>query len=359
MDAKITKLRLSRMLSYDWFKILIATAAVVVVWLFIFTLTGTAIMPSQQFSVHNYLGNQSFSTGEFSDFNTKAFNSDIFSYEVIESGVPLDLPSSPDNAGEMLQARATLEEGDIVFVADSYNLDDITVEEITNGQTGEIDYTYTFGNTYLQQFVSYYRFYLYDINEYLKDMRKFVGQYYDGGDYSTPSELNEQKIKDDFNERTKKDKRFRKAAARAQGEQDEIERIQKYRDALVKFEWYLDNGVVALTETVIPDYFGEGRDFRGTYSINMCPTEDKGGKPIAGEPAMDKLANCVAYKPVITAEENGKTVLSYGDRTADNMNVCLYNFGGVHSGFQYERLSYLVFMIDYYSATPCPPGIYA
>ena len=358
MDAKITKLRLSRMLSYDWFKILIATVAVVVAWILIFTMTRTVISPSQQFSVHNYLGNVSLSQGEFSQFNAKAFSSDIFSYEVIESSM-LDLPQTPNEAGTLLQARATMEEGDVVFLADSYNPDDITEHKNVDESTGENTFTYEFGYTYLQQFVSYYRFYLYDVNEYLEDMRAFVGQYYAGGDYKTPSELNKQQVKDDFNARTKKDKRFRKAAARAQGEKDELERIEKYRDTLVKFEWYLENGVVALTETVIPDYFGEGKELRGTYTINMCPTEEKGGATVGGKPAMDKLMNCVAYKPVVMTEEDGEMKLEFGDQTAYNMNVGLYTFGGGDSGYQYESLSYLVFMIENYSAMLCPTEIYA
>ena len=356
MDAKITKLRLSRMLSYDWFKILIATVAVVVAWLFIFTATGTAITPSQQFSVHNYLGNLSLSSGEFARFNQKAMDGDIFSYEVMESTVPLDLPNTPSSAGQLMQARLTIKEADVIFVADTYSEEYVTVQEGTEGSED----TYEFGYTYLQQFVSDYRFYLYDVNEYLKDMRAFVGQYYADGDYETPSELNEQKIKDDFNVRTKKDKRFRKAAARARGEKDEIERIKKYRDALVKFEWYLENGVVTLTETVIPEYFDDGQDFRGTYTINMCPTEDRGGATVGeGKPAMEKLTNCISYKPLIVAEKDGKKGLTYADKTAHNMNVALYNFVKGEGGYQYESLSYLVFMIEEYSTMLCPTEIYA
>ena len=57
MDAKITKLRLSRMLSYDWLKIIGAAAAVIIVWVLIFTMTATRITSAQTFTVHNYLGN--------------------------------------------------------------------------------------------------------------------------------------------------------------------------------------------------------------------------------------------------------------------------------------------------------------
>ncbi len=46
MDAKITKKRLGAMLSYDWLKIVGVAAAIIVVWMLIFQMTATRIMPS-------------------------------------------------------------------------------------------------------------------------------------------------------------------------------------------------------------------------------------------------------------------------------------------------------------------------
>ena len=62
MDAKITKLRLSRMLSYDWLKIVGTAVGVIIVWVLIFTMTATRITPAQTFTIANYLGNNAMST---------------------------------------------------------------------------------------------------------------------------------------------------------------------------------------------------------------------------------------------------------------------------------------------------------
>ena len=357
MDAKITKLRLSRMLSYDWFKMILSAAALIVIWLLVFTMTATSIAPSQKFTVMNYVGNVSLQDGEFYAMNESAHKNGVFSYEVIENSVE-DLSLNASMAGELLQARTAVEEGDVIFVADYYDSREIMTKESVD-ENGKKQYEYTFGDTYLQSFLQGAFYQLYDVNEYLEDMRAFVAQYYEGGDYVSPSALNEQKIKNDFNARTKKDKRFKKSSARAQAEKDEVERIQKYRDALVKFEWYLKECVVSITETlIVEEYFTDGRDLKGTFSINLCPTLDKGGMEVDGKPAMSKLLNSFAYK-TFTYDDDGK--LAYGDATANNMNVCLFKFGGVGSGFQYESLSYIVYLIEEYvhADMRCPEYIYA
>ena len=83
MDAKITKLRLSRMLSYDWLKIIGTAAAAIVVWVLIFTMTATAITPAQTFTVGNYLGNVTFSD-EFSKAFNNAYNDNVFTGEILD-----------------------------------------------------------------------------------------------------------------------------------------------------------------------------------------------------------------------------------------------------------------------------------
>lgn len=352
MDAKITKLRLSRMLSYDWVKIVIATVAVIIAWTLVFTMTATAIMPSQSFGVFNYYGNVSWSDGEFFTMHADAFKNGTFSYEIIER-TQEDLSGNADMVGQILQARAAVEEGDVIFVADTYDSRDIKVTESKKEGTNETVFEYEFGNTYLENFVRGYFTALFDVKKYLSDMQAFVGQYYADGDYTTPTELNEQKIKEDFNARTKKDKRYKKSAARKQGEKDEVARIEKYRDALVKFEKYLDAGVVAFTETLLVDPFETGVDVQGYYGINLCPSENRGGATIGGKPAMHKLMNAVAYKPIFVDEET--TLLTSGEKTAENMNICLFDFAGVTDSFEYESLCYIVYLLDVY----CDEGIKA
>ena len=76
MDSKITKKRLSLMLSYDWVKIILTIAGLIVVWAFIFSATSTKITAAQQFSVYNYRGNNNLSR-EFYDNLEKGFKKTI------------------------------------------------------------------------------------------------------------------------------------------------------------------------------------------------------------------------------------------------------------------------------------------
>ena len=64
------------MLSYDWLKIVGTAAAVIIVWVLIFTMTATRITPAQTFTVANYLGNNSLSTNFNKSINS-AFSSEV------------------------------------------------------------------------------------------------------------------------------------------------------------------------------------------------------------------------------------------------------------------------------------------
>ena len=136
MDAKITKLRLNRMLAYDWLKIVGTAAAAIIVWVLIFTMTATRITSAQTFTVANYMGNNTLATG----FN-KAFNSTytggVFTGEVIEFGT-VDLTTAGDYAGQVLEARVTVEEGDVMFISQQPNPDTAYTVKTTNEKGEEV-----------------------------------------------------------------------------------------------------------------------------------------------------------------------------------------------------------------------------
>ena len=91
MDAKITKERLSRMLSYDWLKIVGAAVAAIILWTLVFTVSATRITPSQQFTAISYFGNVSTINTKLSKSMTDAYSKDVFSYEVLEINDSIDL----------------------------------------------------------------------------------------------------------------------------------------------------------------------------------------------------------------------------------------------------------------------------
>ena len=333
MDAKITKKRLSRMLSYDWLKIVGMAAGLILVWTLIFTMTATKMMPSQQFTVFNYTSNVSLSSTKFYNEYQKAFDGGIFSYEVIEINEN-DLPTASDYAGTVLEARLTTDEGDVMLVPDIANPD--TAYEDDNGNT-------VYAYSHLETFVYSYSYYLFNLDfdaedSYFGQMRAYLNRYYDG-DYKNGG-LNEALVESDFRARVKKtkDKRYKKEKQIQTAVENEILRVQKYQGALIEFEEYLRNGVVSLTRTTIEDPENAGSNLiDGVYSINLCPdTKTMGG-----------LAEQFAYRTTYT-DENGVTQNTV---SAQDMNITFFNLKGTADSFEYESLLYCNYLIrTYYKA---------
>ena len=335
MDAKITKLRLSRMLSYDWLKIVGTAAAAIIVWVLIFTMTATRITPAQTFTVANYMGNNSLSDGFRKAFNG-AHKDKIFSGEVLEFST-VDLTSTGEYASQVLEARVATEEGDVMFVSQLPNPDTAYTVEV-EGENGEKVEETQYRHTYLETFLAGYRWQLHDLSlesedGFFKQMERYLNQYYTNG-YTDENSLNKQKVEEDFLARIKrtKDKRYKKQAEIQKGIDEAIDRMQKYQKALVAFYQYLEDGVVALTKTNYVASEEERFSFEGTYSINLCPNTD----------TMGKLSEIVSY-PMLYTTETGEEEITV---SAENMNVCLFNMNGKEEEFRYEALLYVVDLIE-------------
>lgn len=326
MDAKITKTRLSRMLSYDWLKIVVGAVAAIIVWSLIFTMTATRITSAQQFSVMNYVGNASFTTTKFNELYNQAFSENVFSYEVIEINQQ-DLAANGEYANTVMEARMATEEGDIIFVADVDNPDTAV------GEGENVTYEYT----YLETLLMRNRAYLYELDpekegSFFYKMEAYLNEFY-GGDWKNGT-LNEEKVETQFRTRVKKDKRFKKEKQIAQGVQDDIARIKKYRDALDQFYGWIEDGTLTFTTTVFSDREVEENVYYpadGIYSVNICPDKKMSG--------LDKY---VGYYIEVIDEETGKT---HNKITAENMNVAFFDFPGVEEGFQYESLLMVNYLV--------------
>jgi hypothetical protein len=319
------------MLSYDWLKIVGMAVAMIVVWSLIFTMTATRITAAQQFTVVNYFGNVSMT--QFSGVDNRlmdAYNNKIFSYEVIET-TTVDAPSYADQGHTVLEARVATQEGDVIFVPDIQKVD--SKYEIT--VNGEKEERY---DSYLQDLVRRYGYSLYNLdpnaeNGFFKGMEQFLNLYYTGG--YEKGELNKSLVEADFLARIQKnkDKRFKTDEQIAQGIQDEIKRVEKYRNALVEFYGYVETGLVTFTHTTVFDReTGEASAYlNGIYSINLCPNKD----------TMGGLKSVACYEEMVKNAE-GEDVKS---KTAQNMNVAFFRFKEVEESFQYENLLYVNYII--------------
>ena len=315
MDAKITKERLSRMLSYDWLKIVGAALAAILVWSLIFAVSATRITPAQQFTAINYFGNVGTTSTGFSEALKGAYNDGIFSHEVISTS-ELDVGGNEQYGSTLMETRVRTSEGDVVFVPN-----------ISESEGAD---------TYLQDLVHYYSYQLMNLDRdaedgFFKEMERYLNHYYDGG-YEKGT-LNKEKVREDFLARIKKnkDKRYKKSAEIEEGVKGDLARIEKYRAALVEFDEYLASGLVRLETTTVLDHENNDKLFvEGVYSINLCPDSEK----------MPNLKNIVAYLKTVEGDDGEVQVLS-----AENMHVALLSFDDVEKGFEYESLLNINYVI--------------
>ncbi len=324
MDAKITKTRLSRMLSYDWLKIVGLALAAILVWTLILTMTATRITPAQQFKIYNYAGVTMEDKASSLLFNAQHTKDGVFSYEVIETGQE-DLNTAGDQMHTILEARFTVDEGDLLFLAD---IDDTNYPE--KDDNGEITgYQYS----YVESFVLRYARYAYDMDKYLADMESYLKVYF-GEEWKTGN-LNTDKAETDFRTRVKKDKRYKKESQIVAELPNEFKRLENYRDGLLTFQGYLADGTVSLTQTEIS--LGEGEEkvtYKGNYSVNISP---KGS-----DKTEEKLKEYFSY--IKRTEKEDGTVET--EKCADDMNVVFLKMPNTEKGFEYESLLFVNYLIE-------------
>lgn len=325
MDAKITKKRLARMLSYDWIKIVALSVAAIIVWTLVFTMTATRITPAQQFTVFNYYCNTSLSHTNFYNSYEKAFTDGVFSYEVIEYTTN-DLVDSGEYASTILEARVATDEGDVIFIPNIG--DENTAKTDENGDA-------VYERTYIQSFFSGYSPYVFDLDEYFADLKTYLDGFYNGDHVN--GELDEAKVTEAFTARIKKnkDKRFKKDAEIEQGKKDEIARIRKYRDALMAFNGYLDAGLVSFTSVQLKNENGEVA-VEGNYALNLCPDEA----------TMGGLKNEFYYQTTETVIAEDGTKTTEKRNTAKDMHVLFFDMPNTEASFEYESLLYVNYLIE-------------
>lgn len=310
------------MLSYDWLKIIGLALVFILFWNLIFTMTATGVRPSQQFTVFNHQANYALSDDFYYHLND-AVKGDTFSYEVIEETTN-DLVKAGDYVSTMYSVRLATDEGDVMFIP---KISDQSTAYEENGET-------KYEANYLQTFLKNYRSYLYDLDPdteggYFYELKAYLNGYY--ADYKNAETIDRAKIEKDFRARAKKnkDKRFKTETELTLGAQKEVERIQKYRNALVKFENYLSLGIVAFEE--VEAEINE-KQVKGKFALNICPNED----------TMGEIKKYVSYGET-GVDEDGQETLRI---TAKDMCMMFFDMKGTEESFEYESLLYVVHLID-------------
>ena len=115
MDAKITKNRLAKLLTYDWIKIIAVVAAFILGWSVLLNSTRADIRPSQRFTVMSYYSNDELGSDFSSLFNNARHKDSVFSYETAEIDA-IDLTKTEKNSiVDYLDSRFATAQGDIMF----------------------------------------------------------------------------------------------------------------------------------------------------------------------------------------------------------------------------------------------------
>lgn len=318
MDAKITKQRLNRMLSYDWLKIVGLAVGIIFFWLLIFQFSATRVMQSQRFVAINYTGNMMLSN----DYNThfsKVYTDKVFTGDVIETEV-IDMPTN-EAYNEVFQARIQLGEFDVVFASQQGDERTLIANE-------DKDAPKEYGRTYLETLLSGYRYTMYNLDleaedNYFAQLANYLDPY-----FNEAGEINEKKVEEDFRARAKrmKDKRYKKEEKIQEGIKIDIDRIQKYKNALVTFYDYLDKEYIALAEV---SHTAEGEydyDWTGTYALNLCPSTTT-------DTAKTAMAKLLRY----SVEENKVS--------AENMCICFFDGEEEEVAYRFEGLVYAMDLV--------------
>ena len=337
MDAKITKKRLSYLLSYDWIKIVLTIVAAIIVWSLVFTMTATRITNTQRFVVVNYQGVY------YGSKSTEMM--DRFSHEVLEAEALDNMRGGNDMFSQIFMANMEVGDGDIILAADYPVSREAQKDENGNDLLdAEGNVVYNYGNTYMEQLLMGYSRNITRLDDkgaypgYFTQMKNYLNRFYTVESETEKTfgqtvlsvatfdenSLNESLVKQEFRARIKanKDKRYKKEAQIVAAESKELERIRSYLDAYNTFFTYLEEGRVTLTYVNIE--IEEDYTFEGVYGINLCPNEEKMG----------------GVKDYFYYTDFDNTA------TAKGLNAMFMNLEGLDLNYQYENLLYLNALIE-------------
>lgn len=328
MDAKITKKRLGLLLSYDWLKIVGICVAAVLVWTLLFTMIATRPTSGQSFDMYFYPGVRLGSSVSAETLHKRDEN-DVLSYDVLNvSSVSL----TTDTMATILQAHFAAGQGDVFFAP--------YIAPTTDEKTGEI----TAYNGLDAIIGGYYGAALWlgedgqaltdpesgeTKSNYFSDCEKYLDRFFEGGWEN--GTLDEQKVRENFDERMQGDKRYKNEAQREVGRQKEIVRISNLRDAYARVKGWISSAdetspVRVRTTTLELDSNNDGttEQVEWQYAFDLSNIDD--------------LADFVAY-----AEEGG----TY---TAEGMCMIVLSTGSAgEEDLRYEPFLLLDYLVKKYA----------
>ena len=315
LDARITKQRLSNLISYDWIKIVVTIVVACLVLALLFAFTAARPRRAQEFYVYAYTD---VSTG--SDFSSlkEELEDGVFSYDILSVGTE-GFDGSMGSTTYTL--RRSVGSGNVLFVTDNrvYETDEegqIVLDEEGEPVVETESTLYTMASGSVVSKDSSTAGVVYDTKYYLDACERYLAQFF-GDDWRTSDVLDGDRTPEESFARNKKDNRFRSDEAYAQGVELEKARLRKLREDLLAVEAAFEERL--LSHTCYENALGE---------------EESLGIDVGG---LSGLHDLVYY---MDGEE----------RAADDIRlVLLFNGALAQDDLRFESISFLRYLVENYN----------
>ncbi len=323
MDNKLTKRRLSDFLAYEWIVMIIVSIVAIVVWEFVYTVSAVRLSVGQHFKFYY---DQTLDSDGSSSFYQMIIKSDVLSYDVLD----FDCETLTQDNGQVLSARLSIKEGDVIFTdcidyTKKDGADENTTKQIRLKTLVDNHYGYAFTEL------------LNDANEYLKSFVDNPSAITGLVDFEN---LSKEKIESTFRQRMKKDNRFRTEKDILDGIELEKGRLEKLCEEVKAFSYLLS------LSSEYPELFYNYTRFEQSFDLE---TDAKYKSQY--ETALNKEReerNNVPYALCLSALKGGqnkndpsKYFKVYGNETAEDVVLMVFNFHDEQPHLQYEAIGFI------------------
>lgn len=303
MDARITKQRLGNLLSYDWLKILLAIAASVAVLVMFFTMVAARPTAGQTFTVYGYTdvvpgSDQTVLANRLQDKG-------VFSYDILK----MQSESFYNNsyAGAAYEARRSSGEGTVMFLSDY-----VSEADREAGKTGTLSMMASsalIGDT---------MYLFYNPVKFMSDTEEYLASFF-AGDWRAAEAPSDEAVRAAFEARNGNDKRFRYSSEKYEkGVVQEEERILKLRADYLAVESAFESGTFTYTEYTAED----GKTYPIAINVGRLPS----------------ITELYYY------------VDESGNRSAEQLNLMIFDNGDNLGDLQYDTISFLKYLVEQYGS---------
>ena len=298
MDARITKQRLTNLLSYDWIKIIVAVVFAVLALVAFFTTVKPRPGRFHTFTIYGYVGLHS-GTAAMS-MERDLLSEGVFSYDILETDV--EAFGEDEYSRMAFSARRSSGAGNVMFTTTNLSPegDESVLQSVAGGVMTEIAL---------------------DLEVYLSDCEKYLIRFF--GESWREGALNQAEAESCFLNRNSKDNRYRFSSAKRElGIRDEYARLEKLREDYIEVLGYFEDG-----------------------TLGFATIKDENGTERKGAITLDKLSGLKRLFYYYSGEE----------KTASSANMCMLIFrndqdagkpaSAVVNDLRYESISFIRYLV--------------